>query len=283
MRILTTVSELREWRASRREVVGVVPTMGALHAGHISLVRRAAEECEAVLVTIFVNPTQFSPNEDFARYPRTIDADCALLDAEAERHRGVEFAVFVPAVDEMYPAGASTFVEVAGLDARLDGGSRPGHFRGVATVVTKLLNAAAAARAYFGQKDAAQCAVIRRLARDLLIPTEIVVCPIVREGDGLALSSRNRYLNPEERAQALVLNRALRRVQELFAQGEADPARLCEAARTVFDEVPQVRIDYIEIVKQESLEAAILAEPGLLCAVAAYVGGTRLIDNLILG
>src|SRR5580692_50136 len=203
MRIIHTVDELRQW--SRRErssgnTVGLVPTMGALHAGHASLIRAAAASCGRVAVSIFVNPTQFGPNEDFARYPRTFDADCALAETE-----GAD-VVFAPTVEELYPPGAATFVEVEGLSDRLDGASRAGHFRGVATVVSKLFIASEADRAFFGQKDAAQVAVLRRMASDLRLATEIVVCPIVREPDGLALSSRNVYLSAAEHTQALALS-----------------------------------------------------------------------------
>src|SRR4051795_7731601 len=192
MEILRTVHELRKWaRANRGETntTGIVPTMGALHAGHASLIRGARDLCELVIVSIFVNPTQFGPNEDYARYPRSFNADCALVKAEGAG------LIFAPSVEELYPAGAATFVEVEGLSNRLDGASRPGHFRGVATVVSKLLIASEADLAFFGQKDAAQVAVVRRMAADLRLPAKIVVCPIVREPDGLALSSRNAYLN----------------------------------------------------------------------------------------
>ncbi|MGB8258952.1 MAG: pantoate--beta-alanine ligase, partial [Terracidiphilus sp.] len=206
MEILHTVAELRRWsRAARaaHETVGLVPTMGALHLGHASLIRAAAAQCGAVAVSIFVNPMQFGPNEDYARYPRTFEADCRLA------HDHGAHAVFAPSVEDIYPTGPeSTFVEVPGLSSRLDGASRPGHFRGVSTVVTKLLLAAEPDRAFFGQKDAAQVAVLRRMVRDLLLPVELVVCPIVREADGLALSSRNVYLSPAERQQALALSRA---------------------------------------------------------------------------
>src|SRR5437763_10456008 len=199
MQILRTVHELREWaRADRYETntIGIVPTMGALHAGHASLIRAARSQCGLVVVSIFVNPTQFGPNEDYARYPRSFEADCALARAEGA---GI---IFAPSVEELYPAGAATFVEVEGLSNRLDGASRPGHFRGVATVVSKLLIATEADLAFFGQKDAAQVAVLRRLVTDLRLPAKIVVCPIVREPDGLALSSRNVYLSAGGRRQA---------------------------------------------------------------------------------
>jgi pantoate--beta-alanine ligase len=251
--------------------------MGALHAGHASLVRAARERSDAVAVSIFVNPTQFGPNEDFARYPRTFDADCALVES-----LGAD-VVFAPAVEELYPNGATTFVDVEGLSGRLDGATRPGHFRGVATVVTKLFVAAEADFAFFGQKDAAQVAVLRRMTADLRLGTEIVVCPIVREADGLALSSRNVYLSATERKQALVLSHSLRRVEGLVAQGERRAEALLAAASTVFAGEPAVRIDYIVLVDWATLDPVERAEPGTLFAVAAWVGKTRLIDNAILG
>jgi pantoate--beta-alanine ligase len=250
--------------------------MGALHAGHASLIRAAAANCGRVAVSIFVNPTQFGPNEDYARYPRAFEADCALAQAE-----GAD-AVFAPPVEELYPAGAATFVEVEGLSNRLDGASRPGHFRGVATVVAKLLIAAEPDRAFFGQKDAAQVAVLRRMVADLRLPVEIVVCPIVREPDGLALSSRNRYLSPAERVQALVLSRAIRQAEALAAAGERRMSKLKEAARESFAAAPAVREDYIELVDWATLLPVETAAPGTLFAVAAWVGQTRLIDNTIL-
>ncbi len=280
MEILRTVEALRGWSRAIRmqdETVGLVPTMGALHAGHASLIRAAAEQCGHAAVTIFVNPTQFGPHEDFDRYPRTFEAACMLAEREGAR------IVFAPLVEEMYPAGAATFVEVEGIGDRLDGASRPGHFRGVATVVTKLLIAAEADRAYFGQKDAAQVAVLRRMVKDLRIGTELVVCPIVREADGLALSSRNVYLSTEERRQALALSRAVRRVEAMVASGERRAAMLLEAARATLVSEPAVRVDYAELVEWATLEPAEMATPGTLFAVAAWVGATRLIDNAVMG
>jgi pantoate--beta-alanine ligase len=283
MQILHTVQELRSWtkstraKSDRSATIGLVPTMGALHAGHLSLVRAALDECSAVIVSIFVNPTQFGPNEDFGRYPRTFAADCALLEAESIQS---EIAVFAPSVDELYPAGAKTFVEVDELSSRLDGLSRPGHFRGVATVVAKLLISAAADRAYFGQKDAAQVAVIRRLTADLLIPTNIIVCPIIREADGLAMSSRNAYLTPEQRKQARVLSRAVRTIETKFAAGEHSASALKATALNVFSGEPAVRLDFVEFVDWATLQPVESIAEGSLCAVAAYVGSTRLIDNL---
>jgi pantoate--beta-alanine ligase len=226
-------------------------------------------------VSIFVNPTQFGPNEDYARYPRTFEADCALTKAE-----GAD-VVFAPPVEELYPDGAATFVEVEGLSRRLDGASRPGHFCGVATVVAKLLIASEADRAFFGQKDAAQVAVLRRMVADLRLAAEIVVCPIVREPDGLALSSRNIYLSQTERTQSLALSRAVRQVEALAAVGERCSRELIEAARQIFAAEADLRVDYIELVNWATLKPVEIAAPGSLFAVAAWVGATRLIDNTI--
>jgi pantoate--beta-alanine ligase len=291
MEIFSTVADIREWARQGRgagHAISLVPTMGALHAGHASLIRAARDSRGLAAVSIFVNPTQFGPHEDYARYPRSFDADCALAEAE-----GAD-AVFAPPVEELYPGGATspiaTFVDVEGLSNRLDGASRPGHFRGVATVVAKLLIATEADRAFFGQKDAAQVAVLRRMVTDLRLPAEILVCPIVREPDGLALSSRNLYLSPAERSQALALSRAVRQTETLVSSGERHAVVLIEAAqkifaaeRSSFAAEPQVRIDYIELVNWATLEPVETAAPGSLFAVAAWVGATRLIDNTILG
>jgi pantoate--beta-alanine ligase len=280
MEILRTVAELRQWSRALRShsgnTIGLVPTMGALHAGHASLIRAARASSSHVAVSIFVNPTQFGPNEDFARYPRTFDADCAIAKAEGAN------VIFAPPVEELYPPGATTFVEVEGLSDRLDGASRPGHFRGVATIVAKLLIAAEPDRAFFGQKDAAQVAVIRRMVTDLRLATDIVVCAIVRDPDGLALSSRNIYLSPAERAQALTLNRAIRQIEILVKQGERRSSTLLEAARDTFAAVPEIRVDYIALMNWPALEPVEEATSGTLFAVAAWVGATRLIDNTIL-
>jgi pantoate--beta-alanine ligase len=257
--------------------LGFVPTMGALHEGHLSLVRAARAATDVVVASIFVNPTQFGPNEDLAKYPRSFEPDCGMLERE-----GVEF-VFAPSVEEMYPAGAVTWVTVEKMSGRLDGGSRPGHFRGVTTVVSKLFHIAEPDAAFFGQKDAAQVAIIRRMVRDLNLPVEIVVCPIVREADGLALSSRNAYLSPEERQRALVLRRALMRVEGLVEAGERDAARLAAAGRAEFAGERSVRLDYFEVVNRDTLDPVGDISGGALVAVAAYVGTTRLIDNLVFG
>jgi pantoate--beta-alanine ligase len=257
--------------------LGFVPTMGALHEGHLSLVRAARASCNAVAASIFVNPTQFGPTEDLATYPRSFEQDCKLLERE-----GVDF-VFAPSVEEMYPSGAVTWVIVEGLSQMLDGKSRPGHFRGVTTVVSKLLHILEPDAAFFGQKDAAQVAIIRRMVRDLKLPVEIVVCPIVREPDGLAMSSRNAYLSGEQRKQALVLHRSLIAVQKVIDNGEdTSSTKLTAAAKDVFATEPSVRLDYFEIVNPETLEAIQDIRSGALIAVAAHVGNTRLIDNLLL-
>ncbi len=279
MRVLNTIAEVRMALGEARRTglkIGLVPTMGALHAGHLSLVRTARAQNGVVVVSIFVNPTQFGPNEDFSKYPRTLETDLGLLEAE-----GVDL-VFVPAVEEIYPAGASTFVSVEVLQDRLDGKSRPGHFRGVATVVAKLFHIVAPDRAYFGQKDAAQVAVLRRMVRDLNFDLELIVCPIVREADGLAMSSRNRYLNSAERKQALVLSRALDSVRERFAGGEARAELLIAAAGAVLASEPEVRLDYLQIVDPETLEPIGEIKGLALVAIAAVVGTTRLIDNVVL-
>lgn len=279
MLILKTIAETQSACAHMRgegRIVGLVPTMGALHEGHLSLARAARKDCDVVAVSIFVNPTQFGPNEDFSRYPRTFDGDCALLERE-----GVDL-VFAPTVEEMYPSGASSFVLVDGVSDRLDGASRPGHFRGVTTVVSKLFHIAMPHKAFFGQKDAAQVAVLRKMARDLNCPVQLVVCPIVREPDGLALSSRNRYLSAEERRQALVLHRALLKAKEAAVSGEKSSQRLIEIAREEFAQEPSVRIDYIAVVNPDTLEDVPTVNGGALVVVAAFVGTTRLIDNTLL-
>ena len=279
MKVLETVDQMRAaCYALKRDAkrLGFVPTMGALHAGHLSLVRAARQHCQAVAVSIFVNPTQFGPNEDFSKYPRPFERDKQLLEAEK-----VDL-IFAPPVAEMYPAGAKTYVHVEEMSKKLCGRSRPGHFRGVTTVVNKLFNIVEPDLAFFGQKDAAQCAILRRMVRDLAMRVEIIVCPIVRETDGLALSSRNAYLSPAERKQATILHRALMRVQFLADKGERSGDKLIAAARDVFGEEPDVRLDYIEIVDNESLEPVPDVSRGALVAVAAFVGTTRLIDNILL-
>ena len=256
--------------------IGLVPTMGALHDGHLSLIRGARAQSDVVAVSLFVNPLQFGPNEDLAKYPRSLERDCQLLEAEK-----VDL-LFAPSDEDMYPAGATTLVTVEGLSEKLCGRSRPGHFRGVTTVVSKLFHIVEPDLAYFGQKDAAQVAILQRMVRDLNFPVRIVVCPIVREKDGLAMSSRNAYLDPQQRKQALVLYRSLMRVQTLADTGERSAAKLTEAGKQVMAEEPGARMDYFEVVNPETLDAVADISHGALVAVAAFVGKTRLIDNIVL-
>jgi pantoate--beta-alanine ligase len=279
MKICSTISEARAAGGAARmkgKRLGLVPTMGALHEGHLSLVRAAKAQCGAVAVSIFVNPTQFGPKEDLSKYPRQFDRDCGLLKKE-----GVDI-LFAPPVFEMYPSGAVTWVLVEGLSEKLDGRSRPGHFRGVSTIVAKLFHIFEPEAAFFGQKDAAQLAVIRRMAQDLNLPVEIVACPIVREPDGLAMSSRNAYLNQEERIRALVLQRSLQQAQQNFQAGERNATNLISAAKAIFAREPQVVLDYFEIVDPDTLVPVDRIWQRTLLAVAAYVGSTRLIDNTLL-
>jgi len=278
MKLVRTIEEMHDFSDSARargRRVGLVPTMGALHEGHLSLIRAAREKCHVVAVSIFVNPTQFGPAEDFAKYPRNLESDCALLEKER-----VDI-VFAPSVEEMYEAGAITWVSVEGMSDRLCGRSRPGHFRGVTTVVAKLFNIVEPESAFFGQKDAAQVAIIRRMVRDLNIPVSIEACPIVREPDGLALSSRNAYLKPEERKSALALYRSLQRTRELFEKGERDSAKLIAAGKREFANEPGARLDYFEVVDPDSLAALTSISDRALIAVAGFVGNTRLIDNVL--
>lgn len=282
MKIFRTISEFRQERSrllskDTGAKLGFVPTMGALHEGHISLVRAARERCSVVAVSIFVNPAQFGPNEDFDRYPRTFDADCAMLERE-----GVDL-LFAPGVSEMYPHGRpTTFVEVAEIGDRLDGASRPGHFRGVTTVVAKLFHIVQPHFAFFGQKDAAQVAVLRAMVRDLDFPLEILPCPTFRDRDGLAMSSRNRYLSAEQRTQALALSRSLFHARESAANGERNGATLRNQMAADLNAAPGVRLDYAEVVSRDTLLPLATMEHGALLAVAAWVGDTRLIDNVVL-
>lgn len=275
MEIIADPYQFQAWCASLdgAQALGFVPTMGALHAGHAALIRASRRRDERTAASIFVNPTQFGPSEDFTRYPRPLEQDLALLGNE-----GVAVA-FTPAAEAMYPAGDSVQVEVGELGERLCGASRPGHFRGVATVVAKLLQLAQPARAYFGQKDAVQAAIVRRLIDSLFLPVELVVCPIVRERDGLALSSRNTYLNPEQREAAKVLSRALRTMGEAYDAGERETAALLLIGRDVFASEPGARLEYLAAVDAATLLPVAAAGPGTLFAVAAFCGPTRLIDN----
>jgi pantoate--beta-alanine ligase len=279
MRICNTIEDMRaacRLARSGGKRLGFVPTMGALHEGHLALVRAARSSCDAVAASIFVNPTQFGPNEDLAKYPRSFERDRDLLASE-----GVEL-LFAPTVEEMYPAGAVSWITVVELRNKLDGRSRPGHFRGVTTVVAKLFHIVEPDVAFFGQKDAAQVAIIRRMVRDLDFPVEIVACPIVREADGLAMSSRNAYLDPQQRKQALALQRALMRLKRSWEAGERDAGKLLAEGREEVAGEKSIRLDYFEIVDPDSLDAVETAANGVLVAVAAFVGSTRLIDNIVL-
>ncbi len=258
------------------KTLGFVPTMGALHEGHLSLVRASKATCDVTAVSIFVNPLQFGPSEDLAKYPRDLERDAKLLD-----ELGVDL-LFVPGADKMYPPGAKTYVLVEELSDKLDGASRPGHFRGVATVVAKLFEIVRPDFAFFGQKDAAQVAVLHKMVSDLNLDVKLMVCPIVREADGLAMSSRNAYLTPEQRQQALVLHRSLMKVQSAVEAGERDAAKLIEIGKNVIAEEPGARLDYFAIVDLETLDPVTLISDRSLVAVAAYVGITRLIDNILL-
>ena len=278
MQVATTIAEIRTWVRETHaagKTVGFVPTMGALHAGHISLIQAAARQCDSVVVSIFVNPTQFGPGEDFAKYPRPLKRDLALC----EQH-GVD-AVFAPSRDEMYPRENLTWVTVEKVSEPLCGRFRPGHFRGVATVCTKLFNIVGADAAFFGQKDAQQVAVIQRMVADLNLPLEIVVCPTVREPDGLAMSSRNQYLRPQERKEATVIYRSLQRSAELIRGGETTIARIAEQMQEVLGQVPALQVEYVSIVDAASLEDLPRVQGRVLVAVAGRLGSTRLIDNIV--
>jgi len=263
----------RQARAEGR-IIGLVPTMGALHSGHVALVERAKRECAPVIVSIFVNPKQFGPKEDFAKYPRTLEADSEKLSAA-----GVD-ALFLPDAAEIYPNGFRTYVSVEGLGERLEGRSRPGHFRGVATVVMKLLEIVQPNFAYFGRKDAQQVRIISQMARDLNLDTEIVVCPIVRDADGLALSSRNAYLNAEERRAATVLRRALEAAREELRAGTRDSLQVQATLRKVLEAEPLAAVDYAEIVDADAFEPVTRVARPCYAVLAVFLGRTRLIDNL---
>ncbi|WP_433967312.1 pantoate--beta-alanine ligase [Tunturiibacter gelidiferens] len=278
MQIVKSIAEMQSICRNLRTqgiTMGFVPTMGALHKGHLSLIQRARSECKTVVASIFVNPLQFAPGEDFAQYPRTFEEDCRQLESE-----GVA-VLFAPDATEMYPNGAVTTITVPGIGDRLDGASRPGHLTGVATVVAKLFHLVAPHRAYFGQKDAAQLAVLRQMIQDLNFDLELVSCAIVRDADGLALSSRNKYLSVLEREQALVLHRALTKIEQSIAEGERHSSTLLQIGRNTLETATGIRVDYLAIVDARSLLPVATAERGVLVAVAAFIGRTRLIDNFL--
>ena len=269
-------SVARKIRRDQDRTIGLVPTMGALHEGHLALVREARRMCDVVVVSVFVNPAQFGPAEDYEHYPRDLTKDTAVL-----TDYNVDY-IFAPPAEEMYPKGFCTYVNVSGLSKLLEGESRPGHFRGVATVVSILLNTVRPDFAFFGQKDAQQSVIIKRMVRDLAFDTEIVVLPTVREDSGLAISSRNLYLTDEERQAATVIHRALAAAKETFKKGERHAAKLADIVRSTIEGEPKARLDYVSIVDAETLEKLDKTDERLvLIAVAAYVGKTRLIDNIV--
>jgi pantoate--beta-alanine ligase len=277
--LIRTIAWMKEAaRKARAEggILGLVPTMGALHAGHLSLVRRAQQDCRPVVVSVFVNPAQFGPKEDFAKYPRTLESDLETL-----KTSGVDFA-FAPEARDIYPASFRTYVNVEGLSDRFEGRSRPGHFRGVTTVVLKLLEIVQPQFAYFGRKDAQQARIIRQMVCDLNLDSEIVVCPIVREADGLAMSSRNAYLNPEERQAATVLRRALEAARKEVSAGTRDALRLQAVMRRALESEPLVSTDYAEIVDAESFEPITRLSRECYALLAVFVGATRLLDNMLI-
>ena len=276
MKEVTHVADVRAWRASLAGTVGLVPTMGCLHAGHVSLVQRARRDNDHVAVSLFVNPTQFGPGEDLSRYPRDLDRDRAQLE-----QAGCDL-LFVPGVADMYPAGPGTLVDTGEVSRPLEGERRPGHFQGVATVVLKLLNIVQPQRAYFGQKDAQQLGVIRTMVRDLDVPVEIVGCPTVREADGLALSSRNSYLDPDDRRAAPVLHRALTAARRLWEQGERRGEALRETMRRVLADEPRARVDYVSVADPLTFRELDAMDGPALLSLAVFVGRARLIDNLAL-
>jgi len=277
MKVVETIEEMRKLRQKLTEPVGFVPTMGYLHEGHMTLARQAKAENSSVVVSIFVNPTQFGPQEDFNKYPRDPQRDLAMLEKEKTD------VVFMPSVAEMYPPRFNSWVEVSKVTDRLEGATRPGHFRGVATVVAKLFNIVQPTRAYFGQKDAQQVIVIKKMATELNMNLEIVTVPTVREPDGLAMSSRNIYLNPKERQAAIVLYQALSLAQKLWSQGETDAKRLRQEMTTLIQKEPRADIDYVSIADPETLEELDAVKAGAIVSLAVKIGKTRLIDNIVLG
>jgi len=277
MRTVITLTNLRSIRLSFPGKVGLVPTMGYLHEGHLSLIRRARAECDHVVVSIFVNPTQFGPKEDLSKYPRDLDRDLGLIEP-----LGADL-VWMPTAEIMYPKGYQTWVEVETVTRPLEGAMRPGHFRGVTTVVAKLFNGVQPHRAYFGQKDAQQTTVIRQMTRDLNFPIEIVICPIIREPNGLAMSSRNVYLDPEERKAATVLYRSLNAAKNVYENGERDAEKLRQIMREVTASEPLAQMQYVSCADYDTLEELETVTGKTLLSMAVFLGKTRLIDNFVLG
>jgi len=276
MRSVSTLEVLHSTRRSFAGTVGLVPTMGYLHDGHLSLIRRAREECDHVIVSIFVNPTQFGPKEDLSKYPRDLERDLSLIEPYTD-------LVWTPSAEDMYPQGYQTWVEVEALTHPLEGAMRPGHFRGVTTIVAKLFNAIQPHKAYFGQKDAQQAAVIRQMTRDLNFPVEIVVCPIMREADGLAMSSRNVYLDPEQRRAATVLFRSLSAAKDAYEHGERDAEKLRQVMKAVLASEPLAQMQYVSCADYDSLVELDVIKGKALLSMAVFLGKTRLIDNFVLG
>ena len=276
MKVIETIAEMQQIRRQLAAPVGFVPTMGYLHEGHLALVRQARAENTSAVVSIFVNPAQFSPQEDFQTYPRDIPRDLARLEKEKTD------IVFMPSADKMYPENFNSWVEVGRVTECLEGASRPGHFRGVTTVVAKLFNIVQPDKAYFGQKDAQQSIVIKKMVADLNLNLEVVTLPTVREPDGLAMSSRNTYLNPEQRQAATVLYQALTVAQRLYFQGERNAGYLCQQMTTIIQQQPLAEIDYVSIASNDTLEELVRATPPALVSLAVKFGGTRLIDNIVL-
>ncbi len=283
MRSLSTLDELRKTRLSLDGTVGLVPTMGFLHDGHLSLIRRARDECKHVIVSIFVNPTQFGPKEDLAKYPRDLEKDFRLISSLETPSTASEIVVWTPSAESMYPTGYQTWVEVEAMTHPLEGTMRPGHFKGVTTVVAKLFNAVQPHKAYFGQKDAQQVAVIRQMVKDLNFPIEIVVCPITREADGLAMSSRNVYLDPEQRKAATILFRSLSAAKELYEAGERDAEKIRGKMKEVLASEPLAETQYVSCADYDSLEELDVIRGKALLSMAVFIGKTRLIDNFVLG
>jgi len=276
MKVVKTIAEMKKIRAGLKGDVGLFASLGYLHEGHLSLVRRAKAENPIVMSSIFVNPTQFGPQEDLASYPRDFPRDLKMLEDE-----GTDF-VFMPSAEEMYPPRYSTWVDVEKLTERLEGAVRPGHFRGVATVVTKIFNIMQPTRSYFGQKDAQQCAVIKKFVSDLNMNVEIVICPTLRELDGLAMSSRNTYLKPEERKAAVVLSQSLKLAEDLWSKGEKDAETIRRKMKELIQKQPLANIDYISIADNETLEELDVVKPPALVSLVVKIGKPRLLDNTIL-
>ncbi len=276
MKVVVSLAELWKARESLKDPVGLVPTMGFLHEGHLSLVRAARQACASVVVSIFVNPAQFGPSEDLSTYPHDLERDLSLLKKES-----VDL-VWTPSAEMLYPPDFQTWIDLEEVSKPLEGAMRPGHFRGVATVVAKLLNATQPQKAYFGQKDAQQAAVIRQMVKDLNYPVKVETCPIIREHDGLAMSSRNIYLQPAERQAATALSRALFAARKAFGDGERDAGQLKRIMQTVFDQEPLAKVQYISCVDPATLHELKFVHDSALLSVAAFVGKTRLIDNVLL-